>query len=252
MSPLPRFRLVLVLAVGLASLAVLEPGTARAQRKAVSNRIEFQTADGVVIKGTFYPAQGDKKKEAVVLLLHHFDPVKGGSSKKGGEWQELAGALQEDGYPVLSFDFRGFGDSTEVIKEKFYNPRNKHNSLAGGLRGTAKKKTLIHYKDFNHNYYPNLISDVAAARAYLERCNDRKDLNCSSIILIGAGDGAAVGTAWMYNEARRRRDKSPPPLGVGFVVPLPSNTNTEPECKDIAAAVWLSISPTIGSRRGGG
>lgn len=244
MSPLSRTHLLPALAVVLAALASAGPAGAQAEKKPISNRVDFQTADGVVIKGTMYPAQGEKK-EAVVILLHHFDMKKGGSSKKDG-WQDLAAALQADGYPVLSFDFRGFGDSTEVSKEKFWSKR--HNGLGGFKTSAVKKKAAsISHTQFQPAYYANLVSDIAAARAYLERRNDAGEVNCSSIILIGAGDGAAAGAAWMYNEARRRRDKTMAPM-PGFVAPVPASIDADPESKDIAAAIWLSISPTIGGR----
>ena len=243
MSTLPR------ICLWLAVLAVFGPGAGAVQaQKAVSRRVDFETADGVVLKGTMYPAQGDKKREAVVLLLHDFHKDKGGSSKKEGGWLDLAIALQQDGYPVLSFDFRGYGDSTEVVKEKFWSLKNRHNLNGLKLGAVKKKGGSISYKDFSPTYFPHLMSDVAAARAYLERRNDAKDLNCSSIIVIGAGDGATAGAGWMYNEARRRRDKSPPPFAAGVFQPLPRQTGTEAESKDLAGAVWLSISGSMGGK----
>ncbi|MBY0230498.1 MAG: hypothetical protein K2W96_14530 [Gemmataceae bacterium] len=262
MSKLPRIRIALGLAVALASLASVGPAEAQDEKKSTSDPAEFRTADGVLIKGAMYPAQPAKpkdRKKAVVILLHHFDKDKGGSSKKSGGWDELATALQQDGFPVLSFDFRGFGDSTGVDKDKFWNTKkNPHNGPGGGLSkkllakvAKSGKTSSISYKDFTTRYYENLLSDVAAARAYLDRLADAnpKEMHTASIIVIGAGDGAAVGAAWMYNESRRRKDTTPPPVVAGFEPAYPRTLDASPESKDLAAGVFLSLSPSIGGRK---
>ena len=58
-----------------------------------------------------------------MLLLHDFDLKKGGSSQQAG-WADLAASLQKDGFTVLSFDFRGFGDSKNVDKEFWSHTQN--------------------------------------------------------------------------------------------------------------------------------
>jgi len=108
MSTLSLWRRGLGVALGLAVLMALTP----ASRAADSDRVKFDTVDSVQLQGQFYPAKGkDGKEKAVVLLLH--DIHKGGNSGQDG-WGALAEALQKDGFAVLSFDFRGHGDSTNV------------------------------------------------------------------------------------------------------------------------------------------
>src|ERR1700733_2750774 len=86
-----------------------------------SKKIKFTSYDGVELAGTFYPKlPGGKDRDACVMLLHNFDRIKGGNSHQDG-WDHLAEELQKEGYAVLSFDFRGFGDSKEVSREKFWN-----------------------------------------------------------------------------------------------------------------------------------
>src|SRR4051812_8140938 len=105
MSPVHSVQCALALAIAL--LATL-PTPGLAQRgKTVAKRITIPTFDGVTLTGTLYPNPAGKRN-AVVVLLHHFDAKKGGSSADTG-WADLAAALQEDGYVVLAFDFRGFG-----------------------------------------------------------------------------------------------------------------------------------------------
>jgi hypothetical protein len=229
------WRASLVAGLAAAMLAVLAASPAVGQEK--SKSVNFKTSDGVTLQGAFYAAAG-KKKDAVVMLLHDFDAKKGGSSTQDG-WGELAKALQADGYSVLSFDFRGFGDSKDVNKDVFW--KQKHNDT-GIKHSAAKPPETIDHKNFSSMYYAYLVNDIAAAKAYLDRANDRKEVNSSNVILIGAGQGATLGSMWVANEAYRRKDKNP--KENLFAAP----NLADPECNDIAGCVWLTISPKIEAR----
>jgi hypothetical protein len=204
-----------------------------------SKSVSFKTGDGVQLAGTFYANQGGKR-EACVLLLHNFDHKKGGNSHQDG-WDRLAEALQKAGYSVLSFDFRGFGDSKRVEKE-FWNVtplRNPHNALLKGAR-MPKPPETIDQKDFPAPYYPNLVNDVAAAKAYLERLNDSgQQVNVSNLILIGAGEGALIGQMWAATEWRRKK-QIPGGLSVVF--------DDTAEGRDIASLVHLTINSGLSGR----
>jgi pimeloyl-ACP methyl ester carboxylesterase len=230
------------LLLGLVLLAgtVLPAGPAFGQgekKKADSKDVSFKSFDGVTLKGTLYPNLGGKK-DAVVILLHDFDGKKGGSSQKDN-WPDLAASLQADGYVVLAFDFRGFGDSRNV-SEKFWSYRHNLNFIA---RKGAKPPETIDQKDFRAGYYPYLVNDIAAAKAYLDRLNDQKACNTSSVVVIGAGQGATLGALWMAHECRRKKDKNSGPMALGARPEL-----DEPESKDIACGVWLTISPKLEGR----
>jgi len=233
--PMQLWRASLTAAVAAAALALLAPSGANGQDK--SKDVSFKSADGVTLQGTFYPAGKNTKDNAVVLLLHDFDSKKGGSSSQDG-WGELAGALQKAGYAVLSFDFRGFGNSKEVNKDTFWDTRKyPYNSQ---MVRKSKALDTIDHKNFGRNYYAYLVNDVAAAKAFLDRANDRKEVNSSNLLIIGAGQGATVGAAWLYHEALRKKDKV---SKQGFRPNL-----GDPEVKDVAGCVWLSISSGIEGR----
>lgn len=209
--------------------ALLFPAApAAAQEKEKAEKVKFTTVDGVDILGNFYVG---KQKYATCILLHNI----GETSRMKG-WVTLAEELQKKGYSVLTFDFRGHGQSTEVNPELFWSVPDNRNYVKG-----APKKTTIDYKDFKETYYPNLVNDIAAARAYLDRRNDGGACNTSSTIVIGAEQGATLGALWVNSEWHRFRMVYNPM----FMRPLPAK---ESEGKDIIGAVWLSISPKLGSR----
>jgi len=232
----------------LAGVALaLVPGDAVLAQGAKPDQVKFRSADGVNLVGAFYapaPAKGKKAKDAVVMLLHDFSHKDGGSSSQAG-WGELASTLQQEGYAVLSFDFRGFGDSKDVIKETFWDDKKFPHNKKYFTRKTKLPET-IEYKDFNKSYFAYLVNDVAAAKAYLDRANDRKEVNSGNVLVIGAGQGATIGALWVADECIRRRDKNPPGARDPFKIYTPNLA--EPESRCIAGCLWLSISPKIEAR----
>jgi pimeloyl-ACP methyl ester carboxylesterase len=221
----------------VAAMFGLAAGGSFGQEKDNFKRVPIPTIDGVELDGTYYP-NPNGKKDACVLLLHSFDRKNGGDSHKDG-WDHLAEALQSKGYAVLSFDFRGFGGSKKVNPAKFWSfPHNRN------IKPADKNKESIDYKYFPPHYYANLVNDIAAAKAYLDRRNDARELNSSNLIVIGAGEGAALGALWMAAQCRLQKDRNPPALAVGGAPPALD----EPESRDLACAIWLSISPTVGGK----
>ncbi len=207
-----------------------------------SKAVEFESTDGVQLEGRFYtaaPVGKAKAKEATVLLLH--DVNKTGPSSNQPGWDELAKRLQADGYSVLRFDFRGFGNSTTVGSSFWKESYNR------SVRGYDKSKppTTISHKDFDANatvYYPYLVNDIAAAKAFLDRRNDAGQANTSSLIVIGAGEGATLGAMWMASEWHRKRVNGTP----GTLIPTKLSLE-DPEGRDEAAAVWLDLSQKLGN-----
>jgi pimeloyl-ACP methyl ester carboxylesterase len=202
-------------------------------------RVIIPTVDGVDLEGTYYPNPGGRK-EACVLLLHNFDKANGGDSHKDG-WDHLAEALQKKGYAVLSFDFRGFGESKKVNPEKFW--RYPHNQVVKPVEKSVKDR--IDQKYFPPQYYAVLVNDIAAAKAFLDRRNDAREVNTSNLIVVGAGEGATLGALWLSTQCRLQKDKQPPGPG-GLAIGLPMLD--DPESKDVACAAWLTVSPTLAGR----
>ncbi len=101
--------------------------------KGKGEKVHFNTVDGVKIEGIFYP--GAKQSSPTVMMLHAL----GEDSRKKG-WVALAESLNKDGNAVLTFDFRGHGQSREIDGSLFWKfPRNL--TIKGG-----PKKVEIEFK----------------------------------------------------------------------------------------------------------
>jgi len=110
------------------------------------------------------------------------------------------------------------------------------------VRGAFKKPlpTEIKYEQFAPIYYTVLANDIAAAKAFLD---EQQDCDSSNLILIGANDGATLGALWLNSEFHRYR-YVPAALGQ------PEGIDKQnPEGLAVKAAVWLSISPTLGTSK---
>jgi pimeloyl-ACP methyl ester carboxylesterase len=222
--------------------ALVLPAFTQGQPAEKGKPVVFDTVDSVKLKGTLYVSA--KGKDApTVLMLHNFEQKKGGSSQADG-WQDFAKKLNGAGYNVLTFDFRGHGESTGV-DAAFWSPMFMHNKMLPGA-GKATPPDSISQTTFPSGYYPYLVNDIAAAKAYLDRQNDAGVLNTSSLIVIGAGEGATLGALWMESETKRRKAIIPP--GALTAPPWPNCKLDEPEGKDLAAGVWLTISPTLAGK----
>src|SRR6266852_5397654 len=106
-----RFMLPLSFGLALCLLAGGPLPSARAQGMPKPEKVHFTTVDQVELHGTYW-ASTKMRKAPTVLLLHKL----GGKSHEDG-WDRLAGKLQQEGCAVLSFDFRGHGDSTSVAAD---------------------------------------------------------------------------------------------------------------------------------------
>jgi hypothetical protein len=226
------------------------PAQDPAKPKVESETIQFETADAVQIQGTIYkPILAGKQQgqiveattaaEApVVILLHSYkaDPNAAG-------WDSLATNLASKGFHVLRFDFRGHGKSTVVAKAFWDNTLYPENSKVLSAMARKKPQPLeLKPADLKNepNYFPMLVNDIMAARIALDRKSDAKQLNTTSVYLIGAGDAATLGM--MYMAAEWTRPQKPNDFERQNLRTMPSTYN-DPRTsagKDIAGAIWLS------------
>ena len=215
--------------LGLALLLLPFAGRAAGQAGGNVERVRFETADQVEIHGSYYPSSKGTKG-GCAILLHQL----GGNSQQEG-WDDLARELQQKlGLAVLTFDFRGHGNSVSV-RPGFWTFRG--NQLLKTFRPN-KLPSRISYKDFSRlESYLLMVNDIAAAKRFLDRKNDNQECNTSNVVLIGAETGATLGVLWARSEWERRRIIPGTPVLAGGQPII--------EGQDLACAVCLSISPTI-------
>lgn len=198
--------LVFAVAVGLTSV---EAQRAAAQPPAPAAET-FRTADGVELHGLFHATQKNPTTAPVVVFLYPPGPDR---DMTKGDWGGLAKRLNEEGYHVFQFDWRGHGKSTSIKdKQKFWGnqylnaPGPNFNSYIKGGPPKAPLKNDIFFKDLGNNatkYMPAYLNDLAAVRVHLDSKNDNKEVNTSSIYIVGAGDAASLGMAWLTAEWNR-------------------------------------------------
>ncbi len=195
-----------------------------------SENVRFSTVDGVTLAGTWYPGTGGIDS-ACVLLLH--EPGRGRSR---ADWQRLARKLQRKGHAALVFDFRGHGDSTQVGPSFWKAAGNSGSRIQNPF--DPKPPKTIRFEEFAPAYTATLVNDIAAAAAFLERKNDLQECNASKLLLVGAGEGAVLGSMWLYAEWHRFQVTSPEPLLL----------SQAPEGRHCLGAVWASMRPQLGGR----
>lgn len=213
------------------------------------------TADGITLRCLFHQSKSEKASKTgdqVVILMY---PPGGGRDMTKGDWAGLANRLNEEGYHVLRFDWRGHGKSTEIADvQSFWKDSLTARMNVDYITGSKKipaKTEFNALKDLPGNkaaaYYPAYVNDLAAIRYLLDKKNDGGEVNTSSVYLVGAGDAATVGMMWLAGEwLRPAVYPTPNELGIQprySYVPQPLNvpiTTTNAAGATVAGAVWLS------------
>lgn len=199
----------------------------------------FKSADGVTLIGKWY--KNPKGASSVVLLLHDYK-----ANPTEAVWEDTAQQLVSYGYHVFRFDFRGHGKSTDVKPNEFWqNPVNKNLVKSGGVNLAVKSS--IKFTEFYTNYYPMLVQDIAAARNVIDLLNDVKELNSSTVYLLGAGDAAYLGMLYISSEWLRESEKPNMAYTREMVSPrVGLFQNAQSAGPDIAGAIWLSPTRNTG------
>ena len=142
--------------------------------------VDLVTADGVLLKATFFP--GLKKNQSVpVILLHMFNG-------RRNDYRSLAPYLQSLGHAVLVPDLRGHGDSTRV--------RNVTRPLEADSMPPMAFAGMV-------------VGDLEACKKFLMKKNNEGELNIEKLCIVGAEMGAVVAADYA------RLDWSWPPLATG-------------------------------------
>jgi len=251
----------LLLAISLGCGCFLAAASAqdkKDEKKEVAIRkdpFRFATGDGVNLVGDFYYPEANSKTAPTIILLHAVGPGKAAASRK--DFGKLPEQLAKQEFAVLTFDFRGYGDSKEVsnVYERMY----------------GKKGNKLEAKNFStQEDYAHLVSDVIAAKVWLDGQNNNGMCNANNVAVIGAEQGAMVGLLWVANEfvdMDRGRDfakrKLPDqvvsggpmynPVMWGFTYMGPQvvpgkevDVATKYEGDDVTCVIALSMRPSLG------
>jgi dienelactone hydrolase len=150
--------------------------------------IDLQTDDGVMIAATYFPPPRPGKDVPVVMLLHGYGEKQAVFFPTEMQ-HDVAFALQDKGYAVLTFDFRGHGHSTR---------------RAGATQGADRNASGSGKIAFNELRSPaqlaTLLNDIETAKRFLLQKNNAGELNVAKLAVVGNEMGASLGTLWAYRD----------------------------------------------------
>jgi alpha-beta hydrolase superfamily lysophospholipase len=144
---------------------------------------DLETDDGVLIAATYFPStQG--KSAPVIMLLHSY-----GEGQR--MWDDVAFGLQDRGYAVFTFDFRGHGSSKSVVRD----PTQEKVEKKAGL------PTKLEYSNFRTApQLLTLLEDIETAKRFLVRRNNAGELNLSKLGVVGCELGATLAILWSHRD----------------------------------------------------
>lgn len=194
--------------------------------------VRCMTADGVELVGDFYPPPESVGKRApTVILLHAVGPNRETASRK--DFGDLPKRLHKEGFAVLTFDFRGYGESKAVDPQKY---ARAHNLSIGTT--APRKLDSRNFKSPRDLAY--LVNDLVAIKIHLNRLNNEGTCSSHNVALVGIEQGAMVGLMWLFNEnVDFNRSKG---SGNRFGTP------EKYEGEDIAGVVWISLNGRLGTQ----
>ena len=179
----------------------------------------FVTSDRVLLTGAFYPGHADKDT-VPVILLH-------GQGKNREEFAPLIEEMKKRGYAILTFDFRGHGESTT----RFPNPREQMQDQAmrtpnPGMPNPGmmvqpqmpvrppQPPRPVEYleRNFKRVDYENMYKfDSLPFYRFLVQQNNEEKLNLNKLVIIGADMGGTVGgrmTTQLWANSRGKNVRS--------------------------------------------
>jgi hypothetical protein len=185
---------------------------------ASSKAIDFDTDDGVYLSLRYWSPKKAGKETPCILLVHSKD----GSQR---DWYRLAQFISEKyEFAVLTFDFRGHGDSKEYNPEIYRNqteraekrrPRPADRIVPQGSRkfeeaakaGDPKRKKnqrnpkidlKMEYRK-GADFVRRFPLDIEAARKFLVERHNSGELNIRQLGIVCSGSSANIVLGW-FNE----------------------------------------------------
>ncbi|TWT99675.1 Alpha/beta hydrolase family protein [Botrimarina colliarenosi] len=161
----------------LASLAAVAASPLWAQEAPTSLPIELETADGVILSGTYYPATDAGRDTPIVVMLADEDESPAVFKNLAERLQSVAeGEAERTPISVLTVALRGQGDSTRVRTAD-----GEVIDRRGARLQPADAAAMVK-------------ADMEAVRRLLVAKNDAGELNLNRLGYLGVGLGAIVAT----------------------------------------------------------
>jgi alpha-beta hydrolase superfamily lysophospholipase len=225
-------------AVGWAQEASADESTEEADEEELtkgSTETTLQTIDGVYLTVRLWLPEKPKipKETPIVLLLH----MRGKSQR---DWFPFAKFLQENGFAVCSFDFRGHGESREVNPE-IYVTTDKAMKVAaarnpiviqepvvpqGARKVLEQAEKVVKTQDVKGRQKPKetidaseefksgkemafaLPADLQTVKEFLINKHNEGSINIRRLGIVGAEMGALVALEWIQRfEFRANRTR---------------------------------------------
>ncbi|MCS7166968.1 MAG: hypothetical protein RMI91_10060 [Gemmatales bacterium] len=218
-----------ILAWALTYPGSVPKGQAQERKLPEKRKFNATTADGVRLVGDFYPSPKGHNGPTI-MLLH---AIGRSATKDALSRKNFAPAFIEElqalGYAVLTFDFRGYGESTQV-EMKFWDS----NPLKLPVN-RANPPTSIESSKFTlAQHFLTMGNDLTAAKEWLNLANNSRECNSAALVLVACEETAMLALAWAYCEhldPARRKD--------------PTNPTSEQQGKDIVAFIFLSFRDSL-------
>ncbi len=224
-----EYTVKLLLLVGKQTVGERDVALNITRPRGLQRNVRFRTIDHMELAATLYHGWRGKKG-MTVLMLHDL-----GRSRATPGWKRLAETLQNEGHTVLTFDFRGHGDSQKV-ERAFWDYSVNAKLLPSFVRDKPldDHPSKLDWNGLPPEYLPWLIHDIAAARMYLDLRHDEKDspVNTFNLIVFGAGFGSTLGSLWLASEGLRYNGVDQP---NGRIVLKP------PEKLSVLLAFWFGM-----------
>lgn len=175
------------------------------QRRTIENR------DGVYLELTYWRAKQPGRTTPVVLLL----PMKGRTQR---DWYPFAHSLYEDGFAVVTFDFRGHGGSTYINPERYRSPEDlaKEEEIRRMQRETGRRVVIpgsgkipepkqprgdtITYKDdfrTDKELGEMMVRDLEDVKRFLLELNNGGEINILQLGIVAAEMSCNVVLNWL-------------------------------------------------------
>jgi dienelactone hydrolase len=116
--------------IGFLLLALAAP--ANAQR---TERVSFQTADGVTVAASFF--EPSRRPAPAVILVHML-------TRNRRDWEPVAARLASEGIAALAIDLRGHGESFPALTEESAGPSAMVQDVAAARQFLAARPDVLH------------------------------------------------------------------------------------------------------------